>query len=206
MDAPNKFGASNRSATADRSPRRIATWAASGVAVPLAFFCTLFFRHRKKSVSAPWDTKSHSRAVVGASVPTRGKGYAPAGSPKGFPLVLWKPSGTEAGENPMGHQIPLPSQSRRTKPPQQRIFLRHSCRTPMQAGGFPRSKRSARIALPCAPLVGYLNFRLLSAIGSHTRRVHDFLSASPRSCQSPRHGGAPSIPQPLFPKIKPSAP
>ena len=63
--------------------------------------------------------------------------------------------------------------------PQQRIFLRHSCRTPMQAGGFPRSKRSARIALPCAPLVGYLNFRLLSAIGSHTRRVHDFLSASP---------------------------
>ncbi len=24
-----------------------------GVAVPLAFFCTLFFSHRKKSVSAP---------------------------------------------------------------------------------------------------------------------------------------------------------
>ncbi|MDY3244792.1 MAG: hypothetical protein SOX38_12775, partial [Candidatus Limiplasma sp.] len=24
-----------------------------GVAVPLAFFCTLFFRHRKKSVSTP---------------------------------------------------------------------------------------------------------------------------------------------------------
>ena len=42
-----------RRAPADRSPRRIATWAASGVAVPLAFFCTLFFRHRKKSVSAP---------------------------------------------------------------------------------------------------------------------------------------------------------
>ena len=31
-----------------------------GVAVPLAFFCTLFFRHRKKSVSAPWDGKSLS--------------------------------------------------------------------------------------------------------------------------------------------------
>ena len=106
-----------RRAPADRSPRRIATWAASGVAVPLAFFCTLFFRHRKKRVSAPWDTKSHSRAVVGASVSTRGKGYAPAGSPKGFPLVLWKPSGTEAGENHIGHQIPLPGQSRRTKPP-----------------------------------------------------------------------------------------
>ena len=31
-----------------------------GVAVPLAFFCTLFFRHRKKSVSAPWDGQSQS--------------------------------------------------------------------------------------------------------------------------------------------------
>ena len=26
--------------------------------MPLAFFCTLFFRHRKKSVSAPWDGQS----------------------------------------------------------------------------------------------------------------------------------------------------
>ena len=52
-------------------PQCIATWAAFGVAVPLAFFCTLFFRHRKKSVSAPWDGKSHSRAGVGASAPGR---------------------------------------------------------------------------------------------------------------------------------------
>ena len=28
--------------------------------MPLAFFCTLFFRHRKKSVSAPWDGQSQS--------------------------------------------------------------------------------------------------------------------------------------------------
>ena len=48
-------------------PQCIAMWAAFGVAVPLAFFCTLFFRHRKKSVSAPWNGKFHSRAVVGAS-------------------------------------------------------------------------------------------------------------------------------------------
>ena len=27
--------------------------------MPLAFFCTLFFRHRKKSMNAPWDCKSH---------------------------------------------------------------------------------------------------------------------------------------------------
>ena len=61
-----------RRAPAGRSPRRAAGRAASGVAVPLAFFCTLFFRHRKKSVSAPWDGKSHSRAGVGASGPHKG--------------------------------------------------------------------------------------------------------------------------------------
>ena len=61
-------------ATADRSPRRAAGRAAR-VAVPLAFFCTLFFRHRKKSVSAPWDGKSHSRAGVGASCPRQGFAY-----------------------------------------------------------------------------------------------------------------------------------
>ena len=47
-----------------------------GVAVPLAFFCTLFFRHRKKSVSAPWNGKSHSRAGVGASSPGEGFSYS----------------------------------------------------------------------------------------------------------------------------------
>ena len=85
------------------------------VAVPLAFFGT-FFRFERKYFPLRGGSPI-IRAVVGASVSTRGKGYAPAGSPKGFSLVLWKPSGTEAGENPMGHQIPLPSQSRRTKPP-----------------------------------------------------------------------------------------
>ena len=47
LDAPNKFGASNRSAPAGRSPRREAGRAASGVAVPLAFFGT-FFRFERK--------------------------------------------------------------------------------------------------------------------------------------------------------------
>ena len=74
-------------------PQCIATWAAFGVAVPLAFFCTLFFRHRKKSVNAPWDGKSHSRAVVGASFPIREKVCA-CGRTKGpsactlFPFVF----------------------------------------------------------------------------------------------------------------------
>ena len=43
-----------------------------GVAVPLAFFCTLFFRHRKKSVSAPWDGQSLS-APESARLPPPGR-------------------------------------------------------------------------------------------------------------------------------------
>ena len=41
-----------------------------GVAVPLAFFCTLFFRHRKKSVSAPWDGQSQSAPESARQAPT----------------------------------------------------------------------------------------------------------------------------------------
>ena len=43
-----------------------------GVAVPLAFFCTLFFRHRKKSVSAPWDGKSQFAPESARQAPSRG--------------------------------------------------------------------------------------------------------------------------------------
>ena len=60
-------------ATAGRSPRRAAGRAASGVAVPLAFFCTLFFRHRKKSVSAPGTASPNSRRSRRAN-PHRGRG------------------------------------------------------------------------------------------------------------------------------------
>ncbi len=40
--------------------------------MPLAFFCTLFFRHRKKSVSAPWDGKSHFAPESARQAPPRG--------------------------------------------------------------------------------------------------------------------------------------
>ena len=43
-----------------------------GVAVPLAFFCTLFFRHRKKSVNAPWDGKSQSAPESARQAPSKG--------------------------------------------------------------------------------------------------------------------------------------
>ena len=106
MDAPNKFGASNRSAPADRSPppreaegrlapemaeshearsqaqaqRRawpqcIATWAASGVAVPRAFFGT-FFRAERKYYPLRGGSPTTS-AGVGASISP--EGYAPKG-------------------------------------------------------------------------------------------------------------------------------
>ena len=64
--------------------------------------------------------------------PLRGKGYAPTGAPKGFPLALWKPSGTEAGEKPMTARLNL-------------------CR--VGASG----PQSVRPALPRAPLVVCLN-------------------------------------------------
>ena len=49
-----------------------------GVAVPLAFFCTLFFRHRKKSVSAPWDGKSQSAPESARQAPLGGNPLRPS--------------------------------------------------------------------------------------------------------------------------------
>ena len=53
------------------------------VAVPRAFFGT-FFRFERKYYPSRGGSPT-IRAVVGASGPNRGNGYAPAGAPKGFP-------------------------------------------------------------------------------------------------------------------------
>ena len=98
-----------------------------GVAVPLAFFCTLFFRHRKKSVSAPWDGQSQSAPesarqalpgefltakllLIDASRGLSARPLHPFGSP------------TETIERPIGLQVLLPRRSRRVKPRQRGIF------------------------------------------------------------------------------------
>ena len=81
LDDPNKFGSSNRSAPAGRSPRRIATWAASGVAVPRAFFGT-FFRFERKYCPTRGGSPT-TRAGVGASIPT-GAGVCACGHTKGL--------------------------------------------------------------------------------------------------------------------------
>ena len=124
MDAPNKFGASNRSAPADRSPRRIATWAASGVAVPLAFFGTFFRFERKYSplgaVAPPPAPESARRALSGQWVCACGR--------------------TKAGEITMETASLNP------------LLLRQNWHTPSRAGDFPRGSQSARPALPCPSL------------------------------------------------------
>ena len=65
-----------RRAPADRSPRRAAGRAASGVAVPRAFFGT-FFRFERKYCPLRGGSPT-TRAVVGASFPNRGFSYGKA--------------------------------------------------------------------------------------------------------------------------------
>ena len=70
------------------------------VAVPLAFFCTLFFRHRKKSVSAPWDGKSQSAPESARQAPPWGIAYGKVVNYRckqgGFPLAPLYPFGESA--------------------------------------------------------------------------------------------------------------
>ena len=107
------------------------------VAVPLAFFCTLFFRHRKKSVSAPWDGKSQFAPESARQTPPgAGQGYAPAGALGAFrspPVPFGSPP--EAIERSIGLQALSPRRSRRVIP-HRGNFLRQSCRLSMQAGGL----------------------------------------------------------------------
>ncbi len=115
-----------------------------GVAVPLAFFCTLFFRHRKKSVSAPWDGKSQFAPESARQAPPKGnflgrgfslrskqggflfattcykscKSFSLRSKQGGFPLAPLPPFGspTEAIERPIWLQALLPRRSRRVRP------------------------------------------------------------------------------------------
>ena len=84
-----------------------------GVAVPLAFFCTLFFRHRKKSVSAPWDGQSLSAPESARQAPSKGiflrqgcQLCCNAGWLSARPLHPFG-SPPEAIERPMGRPVPI---------------------------------------------------------------------------------------------------
>ena len=119
-----------------------------GVAVPLAFFCTLFFRHRKKSVSAPWDGKSQFAPESARQAPPKGnflgRGFSLRSKQGGFPLAPLHPFGSplEAIERPIGLQA-LPSRRSRRVRPRQRGISSAKLSLVMPAGGFPLA--------PCTP-------------------------------------------------------
>ena len=151
--------------------------------MPLAFFCTLFFRHRKKSVSAPWDGQSLSAPESARQAPP-GAGDCACGRTGGFPLAPG-PFGSppETIERPIGLQA-LPSRRyRRVRPRQGELLTAKlsfidasrglSARPlhPFGESAYPQGgsmclrahqraflgeKQSARPALPYTPLVASL--------------------------------------------------
>ena len=118
------------------------------VAVPLAFFCTLFFRHRKKSVSAPWGGKSLAAPESARQAPPRGnflgRGFALRSKQGSFPLAPLHPFGSplEAIERPIGLQA-LPSRRSRRVRPRQRGISSAKLSLIMPTGSFPFA--------PCTP-------------------------------------------------------
>ena len=121
-----------------------------GVAVPLAFFCTLFFRHRKKSVSAPWDGKSLSAPESARQSPPKGiflrQGCQLLLQAGGFPLAPCTPSvsTTETNRQVNGDGKAHSRAVVGASIPPEWVPFRQSWRTPTQAGGFP--------LVPCTPL------------------------------------------------------
>ena len=81
--------------------------------MPLAFFCTLFFRHRKKSVSAPWDGQSQFAPESARQAPPRefayGKVVSCHASRGAFRSPPCTPFGSppETIERPMGRPVPI---------------------------------------------------------------------------------------------------
>ena len=129
-----------------------------GVAVPRAFFGT-FFRFERKYYPSRGGSPT-IRAVVGASGPNRGNGYAPAGAPKGFPLALWKPSDAKVGKKPMGRQVPLPRRRRRVKPGRKKgLRLRAHQRAFRSPFGNLRASKPAKNPWKLHPLHSWQNGR-----------------------------------------------
>ena len=81
--------------------------------MPLAFFCTLFFRHRKKSVSAPRDGQSQSAPESARQSPSKGnflrQSCLLSMQCRGLSARPLHPFGSPAEtiECPMGRQVPI---------------------------------------------------------------------------------------------------
>ena len=139
-----------------------------GVAVPLAFFCTLFFRHRKKSVSAPWDGQSLSAPESARQAPP-GAGYAPAGALGAFRSPPCTPFGSpsEAIERPVGLQALLPHRSRRVNPSSGKGGLRLRAPKRLSSGQTIGAARTAVRSACCLPeLRGANRLRRLCPLGT----------------------------------------
>ena len=136
-----------------------------GVAVPLAFFCILFFRHRKKSMNAPWDCKSHhprrSRRVM---LPDRK--LLPAelscnAACRGLSARPLHPFGSSSENNAYGTASPTPApESARQAPPKnipapecphKKAEAAHSAPLPL-SHLFQGIKLPAPVDLPGEPL------------------------------------------------------
>ena len=142
--------------------------------MPLAFFCTLFFRHRKKSVSAPWDGKFQFAPESARQAPLRGNCLR-----QSCCLMLQaggafrSPPCTPFGESAYPHRTGVCASGR--------------------VGGFPRGKQSAQPALPCVPLVVCLNSGSLTAFGGC---IH-WIPASLRSLPDPFGSPPEAIERPI---------
>ena len=116
--------------------------------MPLAFFCTLFFRHRKKSVSAPWDGKSHSRAEVGASGPHKGNFHGKLVASRCLQGAFRSPPAplriaSEVNEYPMKVISPSLTPESARHSPSKGNFLGRGFSLRSKQGGFPLA--------PCTP-------------------------------------------------------
>ena len=122
---------------------------------------SLVLSFASKESTAPLGAAAPPSAPESARhAPRREKWLAPTDAPMDFPLALWKPSGTEAGEKPRKLQPLL----------LQKIFAFGS-----EQNDLPRGKPSAQPALPCTPLVVCLNSEPLTTYDGCIHRTRTFL-------------------------------
>ena len=160
--------------------------------MPLAFFCTLFFRHRKKSVSAPWDGQSQSAPESARQSPPRGFAYGKVvayrckqGAFRSPPAPLRIAS--EVNEYPMKVISPSLTPESARHSPSKGNFLGRGFSLRSKQGGFPLA--------PLHPLRGVgvpmrHGFAPAGALGA-------FLGANNRATPFPHH--IPPVPRTHYP-------
>ena len=147
-----------------------------GVAVPLAFFCTLFFRHRKKSVSAPWDGQSLSAPESARQAPPGKEGLRLRAHQRAFRSPFLEAFGPRKLRNlsPWG-DISTTRAAVGASCSLTGSCFRQSCHVMPLAGGFPLA--------PCTPSVRPLKITPMGRqvpLPRRSRRVRPRRKISPR--------------------------